>query len=67
MVRTGLPRIPPPLQTQIAHQARDSATGDSEALTVHLPPDLAYAMHAEVLGKDAHDFGFEILITPRTT
>src|SRR5262249_40444531 len=50
------------LQAQIAHQARDGTTGNGKALTVHLPPDLAHAVHAEILGKDAHDLGFQILI-----
>jgi hypothetical protein len=53
-----------PLQAQIAHQARDGAASDSEALAVHLPPDLAHAVHAEILGKDAHDLGFQIMIAP---
>jgi len=55
-----------PLQTQIAHQARDSATSGDKALTVHLAPDLAHAINAEILGEDAHDLGLQILIPPST-
>ena len=55
-----------PPQTQIAHQARNSTTGDSETLTVHLPPNLPHAVHAEILGKDAHNLGLEILIASGT-
>jgi hypothetical protein len=55
-----------PLQTQIAHQPLDGASGHGEALAVHLPPDLAHAVNAEILGKDAHDLRLQILITPGT-
>lgn len=53
-----------PLQTQIAHQPLDGASGHSEALAVHLPPDLTHAVNAEILGEDAHDLGLQALIAP---
>src|SRR5690606_38586317 len=52
-----------PLQAQIAHQARDTAPGNVKAFPLHLPPHLAYAVNAEVLGKDPHDLRLEGLIT----
>jgi hypothetical protein len=55
-----------PLQTQIAHQPLDGASGHSKALAVHLPPDLPHTVNAEILGKDAHDFWLQILIAPGT-
>ena len=43
------------LQTQAAHEPGDGASGDLEALTLHLPPDLPGPVDAEVLGEDAAD------------
>src|SRR5690606_15838902 len=37
------------LQAHALHQPGDSTTGNVEALPLHLPPDLAYAVDAEVL------------------
>lgn len=66
VVRTGLLPDHPPLQVQIAHQARDAAPGNIKAFPLHLPPDLAHTIDAEVLGKDPHDFRLEVLITLRS-
>ncbi len=54
------------LQAQFPHQPFDGASGDRKALAVHLPPDLAYPIDAEVLGKDAHHLRLQILIAPGT-
>ena len=62
VVRTGLPRMT--LQAQVAHQSLDRASRDGEALAVHLSPDFAHPVDAEVLGKDAQHLGLQILITP---
>src|SRR5690606_10610276 len=37
------------LQAHALHQPCDSTAGDVEALPLHLPPDLAHAVDAEVL------------------
>lgn len=50
------------LQAQLPHQPLDRASGHSEALVAHLPPDLAHAIDAEALGKDAHDLKLQIQI-----
>ena len=42
------------------------ANTQCKALAVHLPPDLAHTVNAEILGKDAHDLGLQILIAPGT-
>src|SRR5690606_22245397 len=51
---------------QIAHQPRHTAPGNIKPFPLHLPPDLAHAVDAEVLGKDPHDFRLEYLITLRS-
>jgi hypothetical protein len=43
------------LQTHPAHQPLHRATGDIEAFTHHLPPDLPHAVNLEVLGEDTGD------------
>jgi hypothetical protein len=55
------------LQTHPAHQPLHRATGDFEAFTHHLPPDLPHAVNLEVLGEDTRDLGLqgEILPGPR--
>lgn len=55
-----------PLQAQRAHQPLNGASGHGEAFTVHLPPELPHPVNTEVLGKDAHDLGLQILMTPGT-
>ena len=43
-----------PLQAQVAHQPLNGASRDGEALAVHLSPDLAHPVNAEVLGNHSH-------------
>jgi hypothetical protein len=52
------------LQTHIPHQSRHRATGNIEALTFELPPDLARAVDAEVLIEDAPDLDLQRNILP---
>ena len=56
-----------PLQTHIAHQPLDGASGNAKPFARHLSPDLADAIDREVLGKDTRDFGLErnIALCPR--
>jgi len=51
------------LQTHIAHQPFDRASGNIEAFAPHLPPHLAHAVNSEVLGKDTRHLGLEFLVT----
>jgi hypothetical protein len=48
-----------PLQTHVPHQSRHCATGNIEAFTLELPPDLAHAVDAEVLIEDAPDLDLQ--------
>lgn len=54
------------LQAQVAHQPLNGASRDGEALAVHLSPDLAHTVNAEVLGKDAQHLGLQVPIAPGT-
>jgi hypothetical protein len=51
------------LQAQLAHQPLDGAAGHRDPLTVQLPPHLAGAVDAELLGMDAADLGLELAVT----
>src|ERR1700730_17448300 len=48
-----------PLQTHVPHQSRHCATGNIEAFTLELPPDLAHAVAAEVVIADAPSIDLE--------
>jgi hypothetical protein len=54
-------------QAHVPHQSFNGATGDRDALPVHLPPDLAGTVDLEVLGKDADDLRLQhqVLLRPR--
>ncbi len=54
------------LQAQVAHQPLNSASRDGEALAIHLSPDLAHPVNAEVLRKNADHLGLEVPIAPGT-
>ena len=54
VVAICLPRMTPLAQSP--HQTRHRASGDIEALPLHLPPDLADAVDTEVLFEDAPNF-----------
>ena len=46
------------LKAHVVHQAFYHATCDGHALPHQLPPDLAGAMHLDVIGEDSSVFGF---------
>jgi hypothetical protein len=52
------------LQAKLAHQPLDGAAGHPDALPLELPPELAGAVHLEVLLPDALDLGLELGVTP---
>ena len=54
------------LQAQVAHQPLDGASRDGEALAVHLSPDLAHPVNAEVVSKNTDHLGLQITIAPGT-
>ena len=47
------------LEAEVGHQPLDRAARDAETLAQHLTPDLARAIHLEVLGVDALDLGLQ--------
>jgi hypothetical protein len=50
------------LQAKIAHEPLHCAARHLETFALHLPPNLAHAIHPEVLGEDAQDFRFESFV-----
>jgi len=54
------------LQTQLPHEPLHRAAGHRVSLAVQLPPDLAGAIDAEVLGVDPADLGLQLLIAALT-
>jgi hypothetical protein len=52
------------LQIHVPHQSRHCATGNIEAFTLELPPDLAHAIDPEVLIEDAPDLDLQPGILP---
>jgi hypothetical protein len=53
------------LQAEIGHQALHCAACYENAFTHQLPPDLARAIHLEVLGEDAGDLRLQRHVPPR--
>ena len=53
------------MKTKIGHQPLDRAASDDEAFTQHLPPDLARAIHIEVLGEDTLDLRLQLQVPLR--
>jgi hypothetical protein len=47
---------------KLTHQPLHGAAGHGDAFEVQLPPDLAGAVDAEVLGVDTADLGLEFTI-----
>ncbi|MGY3463226.1 hypothetical protein ACVW0I_000097 [Bradyrhizobium sp. LM6.11] len=53
-----------PLQTHVPHQSRHRATGNIEAFSLELPPDLAHAIDPEVLIEHAPNLDLQRGILP---
>jgi hypothetical protein len=47
------------VKAEVGHQPFDRAAGDGKAFAQHLPPDLARAIHLEVLGEDTLHLGLQ--------
>lgn len=53
-----------PLQTHVPHQSRNRATGNIEAFTLELSPDLVHAVDGEVLIEHAPDLDLQGDVLP---
>ena len=55
------------LQAQLTHEPLDGAAGHRDPFAVQLPPDLADALDAKVLGMDAADLDLQLRVADRTS